>query len=424
MGNRAWGHVDAGDLGRELDALDLIGSCEVERVLKQGPPETTELVRLPGAGEGAGARGIRKTFEGDEGTGAAYRALAKAQKEGRACDRLPRVRAVARVGATRFVLLDYVEGTTLQKIVEAGPLAPLRALDVTIEICRAAEELHALPAGPLIHRDIKPSNVIVQGDRVTLIDLGIARVWRAGAERDTVRFGTPGFAPPEQYGYGQTSVESDVYAIGMVLAFCLAGRVPDSRERADGFAGAGMPEAVRPLVARACSFDPNDRYATVADFRRALEGVRRAMGAPDGVARPAPADLPPTSYPRTRPSRAPRAARGARWAGIAWNAILLAWFSLSLVASAGNVLAPTIASDLSMSLAARAVQYAGFMGVAQAFFWLPFVYKGDRRSSFPLVGKVSWARGLARCWGLALVATFVTFVLVELLAPGTVVRAG
>jgi hypothetical protein len=417
-------------LGRELDALDLIGSCEVERVLKQGPPETTELVRLPG--EGAGTRGIRKTFEGDEGTGAAYRVLAEAQKEGRACDRLPRVRAVAEMGATRFVLLDYVEGTTLQKIVEAGPLAPLRALDVTIEICRAAEELHALPAAPLIHRDIKPSNVIVQGDRVTLIDLGIARVWRAGAERDTVRFGTPGFAPPEQYGYGQTSVESDVYAIGMVLAFCLAGRVPDSQERADGFARAGVPEAVRPLVARACSFDPDDRYATVADFRRALEGVRRAMDAPDDTARPAPTDLPPTSYPRTRPSRAARparlragrAARGVRRAGIAWNAILLAWFALSLVASAGNVLAPTTASDLSMPLAARAVQYAGFMGVAQAFFWLPFVYKGDRRSSFPLVGKVSWARGLARCWGLALVATFVTFVLVELLAPGTVIRAG
>ena len=495
MGNRARGHVDAGDLGRELAALDLIESCEVARVLKQGPPETTELVRLPG--EGTGTRGIRKTFEGDEGPGAAYRVLAKAQEEGRACDRLPRVRAVAEMGATRFVLLDYVEGTTLQKIVEAGPLAPLRALDVTIEICRAAEELHALPAGSLIHRDIKPSNVIVQGDCVTLIDLGIARVWRAGAERDTVRFGTPGFAPPEQYGYGQTSVESDVYAIGMVLAFCLLGKVPGQEERANGFAG--LPADLRSLVARAASFDPSDRYPTAAAFRRALEDVRDARVAgdvrderdaqdasdvryaldvraaretidvrgasaplgdpapvtstsapvnrpsatsasayadrPPATLAPAPADRPPASFPRRRAAcgatrgirdrlRAWCARPAARWLGCTWNVVLSVWFVFSLVVSVSVVVDPTTEADRALPLAARAVEYLGIMGPAQVFFWAPFVYKGSRKTAFPLVGRVSWLRGLARSWGLAALCLVATFVLLELLAPGTVVASG
>ncbi len=87
-------------------------------------------------------------------------------------------------------------------------------------------------AAPVIHRDLKPSNIIVSGANYTpdtgmtfsslvIIDLGIARVWREGADADTVKFGTRPYAPPEQYGFGQTSVRSDVYALGALLFFCL-----------------------------------------------------------------------------------------------------------------------------------------------------------------------------------------------------------
>lgn len=483
MGNSASARIDPGKLGRELAALERIKACTVERVLKQGPPETTELVREPAGGPGAGDLRIRKTFEGDGGVGAAYETLARAQAAGTACTRLPRVRACAQVGETRFVLLDYVEGETLQALVEgAGPLPAPQAVDVAIQVCLAAEELHALPAGPLIHRDIKPSNVIVRGEDVTLIDLGIARVWRPGAERDTVRFGTPGFAPPEQYGYGQTSVESDVYAIGMVLAFCLLGKVPGQEERANGFAD--LPACVRPLVARAASFDPADRYPTAAAFRRALEEAREARDTRDGrdvdgvcglsddcgareerdagnawdaqgargwqevrdtqkaqkapapLSRPdsAPADQPPDSFPRRRPDSGSRGLRGrlrawcarpaARRVGRAWNVVLLVWLAFSLAISVGIVVDPSTEADRALPLAARAVEYLGIMGPVQILLLLPFAYKGSRRSAFPLVGGVSWPRGLARSWGLAALCLVATFVLVELLAPGTVVASG
>lgn len=464
MGNSASARIDPGELGRELAALERIKACTVERVLKQGPPETTELVREPAGGPGAGDLRIRKTFEGDGGVGAAYETLARAQAAGAACDRLPRVRACAQVGETRFVLLDYVEGETLQALVEgAGPLPAPQAVDMAIQVCLAAEELHALPAGPLIHRDIKPSNVIVRGEDVTLIDLGIARVWRPGAERDTVRFGTPGFAPPEQYGYGQTSVESDVYAIGMVLAFCLLGKVPGQEERANGFAG--LPAGLRPLVARAASFDPADRYPTAAAFRRDLENVfvarderevgdaqhardfsdaRKASEPPSRSApapadsssspEPAPADQPPDSFPRRRPDSGSLGLRGrlrawcarpaARRVGRAWNVVLLAWLAFSLAISVGIVVDPSTEADRALPLAARAVEYLGIMGPVQILLLLPFAYKGSRRSAFPLVGGVSWPRGLARSWGLAALCLVATFVLVELLAPGTVVASG
>lgn len=87
---------------------------------------------------------------------------------------------------------------------------------------------------PVIHRDLKPSNIIVSGVRyaadagmtfssLVIIDLGIARVWRDGADADTVKFGTRSYAPPEQFGFGQTSVRSDIYALGALLFFCLTG---------------------------------------------------------------------------------------------------------------------------------------------------------------------------------------------------------
>lgn len=61
---------------------------------------------------------------------------------------------------------------------------------------------------------------------LVIIDLGIARVWRDGADADTVKFGTRSYAPPEQFGFGQTSVRSDIYALGALLFFCLTGTDP------------------------------------------------------------------------------------------------------------------------------------------------------------------------------------------------------
>lgn len=89
----------------------------------------------------------------------------------------------------------------------------------------------------MIHRDLKPSNIIVTGANYTpddgltfsslvIIDLGIARVWRDGADADTVKFGTRPYAPPEQYGFGQTSVRSDVYALGRPVVLLLDGSRP------------------------------------------------------------------------------------------------------------------------------------------------------------------------------------------------------
>ena len=127
--------------------------------------------------------------------------------------------------------MEYIEGETFGALVDRLGATPDYARELYPALCDAVGELHAgfamagETSAPVIHRDLKPSNIIVTGASRTLdegltfsslviIDLGIARVWRDGADADTVKFGTRPYAPPEQYGFGQTSVRSDVYALG------------------------------------------------------------------------------------------------------------------------------------------------------------------------------------------------------------------
>ena len=71
---------------------------------------------------------------------------------------------------------------------------------------------------PVIFRDLKPANIMLtpQG-QIKLVDFGIARLFSPGKAGDTLVIGTPGYAPPEQYGKGQTDVRSDIYSLGVVL---------------------------------------------------------------------------------------------------------------------------------------------------------------------------------------------------------------
>ena len=81
---------------------------------------------------------------------------------------------------------------------------------------------------PVVFRDLKPSNIILSPDgRVMLLDFGIARYFKAGQMNDTAEFGSPGYAPPEQYkGEAQTDGRTDLYSLGVILHEMLSGQRP------------------------------------------------------------------------------------------------------------------------------------------------------------------------------------------------------
>ncbi len=255
------------ELAEHLNALARDECYRVDAVLKEGPYETTERVYFQGSNGAEMGPFVRKRISRESGTGAAYEHLCAAQSAGRRFRYLPRVFDCYHAGDSLVVVMEHVGGETLADVVYRCDPSLALACDVFPRLCDAVAELHGGFDVPLIPRDLKPSNVMLSRDSMTIIDFGIARAYREEASEDTRHFGTRAYAPPEQFGFGQTDVRSDVYALGMLLYFCLTERTPDAKARAAGFADPRIPESFRQVIAKAAAFDPQNRYASAADMK-------------------------------------------------------------------------------------------------------------------------------------------------------------
>ncbi|MCK8060828.1 MULTISPECIES: serine/threonine-protein kinase [unclassified Fusibacter] len=137
---------------------------------------------------------------------------------------LPRVIDILEEEAYVFVVRDYIDGDTLESLVDfRGPLPLQQVIDYTLNLSTILNYLHSYTP-PLIYRDLKPSNILVANDgQIHLIDFGTTRQYKTECEKDTVYLGTKGYAAPEQYGQSQSDQRSDVYAIGATIYFMYVG---------------------------------------------------------------------------------------------------------------------------------------------------------------------------------------------------------
>ncbi|MCR4746258.1 MAG: protein kinase, partial [Lachnospiraceae bacterium] len=130
---------------------------------------------------------------------------------------IPKIFDVVNMDGQLIIIEEYISGDTLEQRLANGALPAYEALSVTLSLCDIVEKLHSFNP-PIIHRDIKPSNIILTSDgRVQLIDLNAAKTCTDDKDRDTRLLGTVGYAAPEQYGFGTSNVQTDIYAIGMLL---------------------------------------------------------------------------------------------------------------------------------------------------------------------------------------------------------------
>lgn len=138
-----------------------------------------------------------------------------------------------------WVVEEYIDGESLQELWERGER--FSAAEIKAMLREMSEGLAALHRAGIVHRDIKPAHILRQGGRLRLIDFDAARLMREDAAPDTRHLGTIGYAPPEQYGYGQTDGRSDVYALGVtfekllreaLFGVCCAVHKPSIRRRA------------------------------------------------------------------------------------------------------------------------------------------------------------------------------------------------
>ena len=318
------------ELSNYLAALDRDSCYRVDAVLKQGRLETTQRVYFVGENGAELGPFVRKYLDGDSGLGGAYETVLDAQRRGVRLPHLPHIIECHRQDSRLVVVMEHVEGKTLADVAARADNRIDLARHVFPDLCDAVSELHELFDPPLIHRDLKPGNVIVSPGGVTLIDLGIARSWRESAEQDTTHFGTRAYAPPEQFGFGQTAVTSDVYALGMLLFFCLTGRDPAPADREGGFMGA--PATLRPVIARATELDPARRFPSVREFKEALLDALSQEPAEKN----APLEPPTFETSRRRGSVGSALSRVPRWLGVVWDVFVA---GLTMVLVVGCVMA-------------------------------------------------------------------------------------
>lgn len=191
---------------------------------------------------------------------------------------LPRVFDIIEDRSFIYVIVDYIEGTSLdKKLKEEGRFSETVVLNWARQICDVLNYLHAQKPNPVIYRDMKPSNLIVteKGD-IKLIDFGIAREYKTGSDSDTIYIGTRGYAAPEQYGAGQTSVASDIYSLGVTLYHLVTGKSPNTPPyeiKPDRLYEKNISAEFENIIAKCTRLNPLERYQSVNELLEDINGI-------------------------------------------------------------------------------------------------------------------------------------------------------
>lgn len=170
-----------------------------------------------------------------------------------------------------YLVMDFIEGETLETILETQAasgvscLPLVRALAIAIQLCAVLDYLHTRQP-PVIFRDLKPANVMLTATgHLYLIDFGIARHFKPGQARDTAALGSTGYAAPEQYGKAQTTVQTDLYALGATLHQMLTGHDPaDSPFHFAPLSGYPQAPQLAPLLAQLLEITVSKRPASAS----------------------------------------------------------------------------------------------------------------------------------------------------------------
>jgi eukaryotic-like serine/threonine-protein kinase len=223
----------------------------------------------------------------------------------------PNVCAIYEVGESGdegYIVMQYVPGQSLDHLIAHGPANSQLVLSVGIQVADGLQAAHALG---IFHRDLKPQNVMLtDGGLAKILDFGLARRLRPedanfdpskpGLAKDasvaatyTARGGTIRYMAPEQFVTGQSSVQSDVWALGVILYELASGRHPFARPDAEDFQAIraiqfsdppdlsqivpGVSNELKSVIAACLEKNPGTRYASAAEVREALKTIMKAL---------------------------------------------------------------------------------------------------------------------------------------------------
>ena len=221
---------------------------------------------------------------------------------------------VGESGDEGYIAMQYVPGQSLDKLIARGPASLQLLLSVGIQIADGLQAAHALG---IFHRDLKPQNVMLtDGGLAKILDFGLARRLRpedaafdpskpvlardvSVAATYTARGGTNRYMAPEQFVTGHSSVQSDVWPLGVILYELASGRHPFARPDHEDFQairaiqfqepadlGEIVPEIspeLKSVISACLEKNPGARYASAAEVREALKTIMKALQIETGV---------------------------------------------------------------------------------------------------------------------------------------------
>lgn len=211
-----------------------------------------------------------------------------------------------------YLVMEYLQGATLDRVLcdAKGQVEIGRVLNWGVQLADTLAYLHSQEP-PIIFRDLKPANIfLLEQGEIKLIDFGIARRFMDGTTHDTMQFGSPGYAPPEQYGKTQTDPRSDIYALGATLHQLLTGRDPATAPfrfpNARSINPLISPEVER-MLENCLQLEPDKRTCTALEVKEILQAASKLFINDEHQVSPTP-DL-PVNERENRPNRTVISAR-------------------------------------------------------------------------------------------------------------------
>lgn len=273
----------------QLEIIELLGQGGMGAVYKARQKQLDRLVAL-------------KILPPEVGETEAF--AERFTREARSLARLnhPRIVTVFDFGHTEdglyYFVMEFVDGTDLRHVIQAGELEPSEALAIVPQICDALQFAHE---EGIVHRDIKPENILIdKKGRVKIADFGLAKLLDKPGTAFTLtadghRMGTPHYMAPEQIEHpGKVDHRADIYSLGVVFYEMLTGELPIGRF-APPSKKVHVDVMLDEVVLRTLEKEPERRYQQASEVKTDVETINAGSRAP--IAAIAPAGRPYTPPP-------------------------------------------------------------------------------------------------------------------------------